>query len=59
MTNPSLLWLTVNFAEHNGQYLVDSKVASWDMVSPWARNSFDAERLWKMSEDMVGEKFEF
>ncbi|KAK0640050.1 Short-chain dehydrogenase TIC 32 [Lasiodiplodia hormozganensis] len=45
--------------EQNGQYLVDCKIASWDMVSPWARNSFDAERLWKMSEDMVGEKFEF
>ncbi|KAG9193995.1 hypothetical protein G6011_04030 [Alternaria panax] len=46
--------------EHdNGKYLVDGKIARYELVSPWARNSFDAERLWKMSEEMVGEKFTF
>ena len=51
--------LTAYAENDNGKYLLDSKVASWDMVSSWARNSFDAERLWKMSEKMVGEKFDF
>ncbi|OJD34284.1 oxidoreductase [Diplodia corticola] len=36
----------------NGKFLRDAQISSFDMVSPWARNSYDAERLWKMSEDM-------
>ncbi|EOD52836.1 putative ww domain containing oxidoreductase protein [Neofusicoccum parvum UCRNP2] len=44
--------------KENGKFLIDAQVCSWDMVSPWARNSYDAERLWKMSEEMVGEKFD-
>ncbi|KAL1637705.1 hypothetical protein SLS58_009130 [Diplodia intermedia] len=43
----------------NGKFLRDAQISSFDMVAPWARNSYDAERLWKMSEDMVGEKFDF
>ncbi|OMP87772.1 Retinol dehydrogenase 14 [Diplodia seriata] len=43
----------------NGKFLRDAQICSFDMVAPWARNSYDAERLWRMSEDMVGEKFDF
>lgn len=46
-------------ANDNGNYLLNGQIASWDDVSPWARNSYDAERLWKLSEDLVGEKYEF
>lgn len=47
------------FTEDNGKLLRDAKVAEFDMVAAWARNSYNAERLWKMSEEMVGEKFDF
>ncbi|KAB2578281.1 Ww domain containing oxidoreductase protein [Lasiodiplodia theobromae] len=43
----------------NGKFLRDAQICSFDMVGPWARNSYDAERLWKMSEEMVSEKFNF
>lgn len=43
----------------NGKFLRNAQIASFDMVSPWARDSYDAERLWKMSEEMVGDKYDF
>lgn len=46
-------------AEDNGKFLRNAQIASFDMVSPWARDSYDAERLWKMSEEMVGDKYDF
>ncbi|KAH7068000.1 WW domain-containing oxidoreductase [Paraphoma chrysanthemicola] len=46
-------------ANDNGKYLIDGQIATWDKVGPWARNSYDAERLWKISEDMVGETYAF
>lgn len=44
---------------YNGAYLLDSHVADplSDTVKPWATSSFEAERLWKLSEKLVGEKF--
>lgn len=51
--------LTTFIANDNGKYLVDGQIATWDKVSPWARNSYDAERLWSMSENMVGETYRF
>ncbi|KAF2084639.1 short-chain dehydrogenase [Saccharata proteae CBS 121410] len=43
----------------NGRYLSEAKISPLDLVKSWARDSFDAERLWKMSEDIVGQKFKF
>ncbi|KFY22739.1 hypothetical protein V493_06359 [Pseudogymnoascus sp. VKM F-4281 (FW-2241)] len=46
---------------HNGAYLIDSHVADplVDTVKPWATSSFEAERLWKLSEKLVGEEFAY
>jgi hypothetical protein len=46
---------------HNGAYLIDSHVADplVDTVKPWAISKFEAERLWKMSEELVGQKFTY
>lgn len=46
---------------HNGVYLQDSHVADpWvETVKPWATSYFEAERLWKLSEDLVGQEFRY
>ncbi|KAJ9223761.1 hypothetical protein DTO027B5_5986 [Paecilomyces variotii] len=46
---------------NNGAYLVDSHVADplVDTVKPWATSSFEAERLWRLSEKLVGEEFSY
>jgi hypothetical protein len=48
-------------ADHNGAYLQDSHIADpWTAtVRPWATNSIEAERLWKLSEKLVGQEFVF
>lgn len=45
----------------NGAYLVDCHVADplVDTVKPWATSSFEAERLWKLSEKLVGQEFPY
>jgi hypothetical protein len=55
-----LLSLT-DTTEHNGKYLIDCHVADpWvDTVKPWATSAIEAERLWKLSEELVGEKFSY
>ncbi|EAW24800.1 uncharacterized protein NFIA_102850 [Aspergillus fischeri NRRL 181] len=41
------------------QYLTDCHVADpWvDTAKPWATSPLEAERLWKLSEELVGERF--
>ncbi|CAG8924619.1 unnamed protein product [Penicillium salamii] len=48
-----------HYQVHNGAYLIDSHVADplVDTVKPWATSSFEAERLWKLSETLVGQQF--
>ncbi|EKG17510.1 hypothetical protein MPH_05247 [Macrophomina phaseolina MS6] len=46
-------------AEHNGAFLRDAHLAEPYGIRPWARDPVEAERLWKVSEEMVGEKFDF
>ena len=43
----------------NGKYLEDGRIASEDLVAAWARNEHDAERLWRLSEELTGEKASF
>ncbi|KAF6828529.1 short-chain dehydrogenase reductase family [Colletotrichum musicola] len=47
--------------EFNGAYFDDCVVADQNNedVWPWATNKIDAERLWKLSEKLVGQEFKF
>lgn len=44
---------------HNGAYLQDAHIADpWtETVRPWATNPIEAEKLWRLSEKLVGEQF--
>ncbi|KAI1085013.1 NAD(P)-binding protein [Whalleya microplaca] len=48
-------------AAHNGAYLSDIHVADpWtDILRPWATCPAEAERLWKLSEELVGQEFSY
>ena len=41
----------------NGAYLLDAHVAPPDEIKPYAIDRNEAEKLWELSEDIVGEKF--
>lgn len=43
--------------ENWGAMLSDCQI--WDDIRPLAISSFEAEKLWKVSEELVGEKFEY
>lgn len=47
--------------ENNGAYLSDCHVADQNLeeVYSWATSKADAERLWKLSEKLVGQEFTF
>ncbi|KAH8601795.1 dehydrogenase [Bisporella sp. PMI_857] len=45
--------------EFNGSYISDSAVESPEDVHSWARDALDAEKLWELSEKIVGQKFDF
>ncbi|KAH7305802.1 hypothetical protein B0I35DRAFT_454097 [Stachybotrys elegans] len=47
--------------DHNGAYLLQSRLSDpfKDMVQPWATSPVEAEKLWRLSEEMVGEKFQY
>ncbi|KAL4804377.1 hypothetical protein BDV18DRAFT_143067 [Aspergillus unguis] len=46
--------------DHNGAYLQDCHIADpWtETVKPWATDKVEAERLWKLSEKLVGQQFD-
>lgn len=47
--------------DHNGSFLSDCHVADQNLeeVYSWATSKVDAERLWKLSEKLVGQEFNF
>ncbi|GAB1317799.1 Short-chain dehydrogenase [Madurella fahalii] len=47
--------------DHNGAFLEDAHVADpWvETVKPWATSPVEAERLWKLSEKLVGQQFSY
>ncbi|KAJ2984314.1 hypothetical protein NQ176_g61 [Zarea fungicola] len=47
--------------ENNGTYLENSHVAypNIETVKPWATSPVEAERLWKLSEKLVGQEFSY
>ncbi|KAF4633527.1 hypothetical protein G7Y89_g4591 [Cudoniella acicularis] len=50
---------SLEFPENNGSYLVDSQVVAPKIFQSWARDPLEAERLWALSEELVGQKFEY
>ena len=48
-------WLTTAATDYNGAYLENGNLS--DDVQPPAQNPADVERLWELSEELVGEKF--
>ncbi|TKA69574.1 hypothetical protein B0A49_08682 [Cryomyces minteri] len=46
---------------HNGAYLIDSRIGDpWkDTIKPWATSRLEAERLWKLSEKLIGQEFAY
>ncbi|XDG09082.1 hypothetical protein ABKA04_008697 [Annulohypoxylon sp. FPYF3050] len=49
------------FEAHNGTFLLSCRLADpdKDTVRPWATSSVEAERLWKLSEKLVGQIFPY
>ncbi|KAJ4165095.1 hypothetical protein LMH87_006742 [Akanthomyces muscarius] len=47
--------------DHNGAYLENSHVADpfVETVKPWATSPVEAERLWKLTEELVGQEFQY
>lgn len=45
--------------EHNGAYLAKGVIAPPEEVKEYALDKENAERLWKVSEKIVGETFEY
>ncbi|EFR01480.1 WW domain containing oxidoreductase [Nannizzia gypsea CBS 118893] len=50
-----------NLKANNGAYLLDCHVADpmVDTVKSWATSAFEAERLWRLSEKLVGQEFPY
>ncbi|KAL7900558.1 hypothetical protein HDV64DRAFT_267603 [Trichoderma sp. TUCIM 5745] len=46
---------------YNGEYLQDSRISDpfKDTVRPWATSRVEAERLWQLSEKLVGQEFSY
>lgn len=46
---------------YNGEYLQDSRISDpyTDTVRPWATSRVEADRLWKLSEKLVGQEFSY
>lgn len=47
--------------DHNGAYLYDCRPANpcTETVKPWATSPVEAERLWKLSEKLIGQEFQY
>ncbi|TFK86007.1 NAD(P)-binding protein [Polyporus arcularius HHB13444] len=45
--------------EHNGVYLQDCQLAGDDDIKPYAVDKDSAARLWKLSEELVGQSFDY
>ncbi|PPR07448.1 hypothetical protein CVT26_013479 [Gymnopilus dilepis] len=50
-----------DIAAHNGSYTLDCHVvdAMTEDIFPWATSSVEAEKLWRLSEELVGQKFQY
>ncbi|GLB06432.1 hypothetical protein AtubIFM57258_001740 [Aspergillus tubingensis] len=50
---------SISASENNGSFVQDCAVAKPEEVRSWARDLIEAGRLWKLTEDIVGEAFEY
>ncbi|GAM33902.1 short-chain dehydrogenase [Talaromyces pinophilus] len=50
---------SITLTSNNGLYLEDNRVFQPEEVLSWGRDDVDAEKLWKLSEELVGEKFSY
>ncbi|KAF3406318.1 Short-chain dehydrogenase [Talaromyces pinophilus] len=50
---------SVSAIVNNGSFLQDSHVTPLEDMYPWGRDPIDAEKLWKLSESIVGETFDY
>ncbi|RAH59713.1 short-chain dehydrogenase [Aspergillus piperis CBS 112811] len=50
---------SISANENNGSFVQDCAVVKPEEVRSWARDQIEAERLWKLTEDIVGETFEY
>ncbi|PYH96847.1 short-chain dehydrogenase [Aspergillus ellipticus CBS 707.79] len=50
---------SVSSSENNGLYLQDCTVLKPEEVRSWARDPIEAEQLWRLTEDIVGERFDY
>lgn len=47
------------WTEHNGIYLLDCQRAKDEDLKPYAVDKNSATRLWALSEELVGQKFDY
>ena len=54
-------YVELTTVEHNGVYLLESRVSDpyIDFVPPWGTADVEAEKLWRLSETMVGQDFTY
>ncbi|RAO67481.1 uncharacterized protein BHQ10_003493 [Talaromyces amestolkiae] len=50
---------SITLTSNNGVYLEDNRVFQPEEMHSWGRDDVDAEKLWKLSEKLVGEKFSY
>ncbi|KAI0969526.1 short-chain dehydrogenase [Xylaria arbuscula] len=50
---------SLDASDANGSYLMDSQIVEPQTIQCWGRDPIDAESLWKLSEELVEQKFEF
>ncbi|EED13252.1 short-chain dehydrogenase, putative [Talaromyces stipitatus ATCC 10500] len=48
---------SIMLTNNNGVYLEDNRVFRPEEVLTWGRDDIEAQKLWKLSEELVGEKF--
>lgn len=54
-------YANISSVDSNGVYLEDSHIAdpNVETVKPWGTSAVEAERLWKLSEKLVGQEFRY
>jgi hypothetical protein len=48
-----------DLVEFNGGYLEDGKIVDLREAAPWVHGQAEADKLWTLSEDLIGERFPY
>ena len=46
-------------SESNGAYCEDARIVDKGDIVPYARDSFEAQKLWNLTEEVVGQQFNY